>query len=80
MATTLKVKKVGKNQIETSWKPNHPKSDQIDSWLQHLSPGYVEYLLQFGNDPHCNACRDGGCEMQGTGNDACTGFKFGARW
>lgn len=79
MATTLKVKKQGK-QYQITFPSNHPKADKIDKWLQHLSPGYVEYLLQFGQDPHCSACRDCGCDNVGMGDDACPAFKFGARW
>lgn len=48
--------------------------------LQRMSPGYIEYILQFGTDPHCNACRDKKCENQGNGDDACQAFKFGEKW
>lgn len=79
MAKNLKVTRKGKK-LTISWDSKHPKADRIEKWLQHLSPGYVEYLLQFGYDPHCSACRDSSCENCGMGDDACPAFKFGQKW
>ncbi len=81
MSTILKVKDIGGGKQEISWPPKHPKAKQIREWLDRkLSPGYVEYLLQFGVDPHCGACRDTKCENVGRGDDACGAFKFGLKW
>jgi len=75
--TVLTVERKGRN---ISWDDDHPKSAQIYKWLKYLSPGYVEYLLQFGCDPHCSACRDTRCENAGHGDDACAAFKYGEEW
>ena len=75
----LKVKIQG-DKFNVSYPANHPKVDKIEGWLKHLSPGYIEYLLQFDKDPHCNACRDGACENAGMGDDACPAFQYGEEW
>ena len=78
--TVLKVteERVG---LRIRFSANHPKVKQIQEWLDNgLSPGYVEYLLKAGRDPHCSACRDWECENVGNGDDACRGFKYGERW
>jgi hypothetical protein len=82
MSTVLKVKKVGKNQVSVSYPKDHPKAERIEKWLDYLSPGYIEYLLQTNDmhGPHCSACRDFDCENHGMGDDACPAFKYGARW
>ncbi len=79
MPTVLRVKKVNK-EYKISFPAKHPKRKQIEKWLGRLSPGYTEYLLQFGDDPHCSACRDKDCENMGMGDDACRAFKFGLDW
>ena len=79
MPNHLRVKKSG-NKVSVSWKSNHPKSAKINAWLKYLSPGYVEYLLRYDNDPHCNACRAKDCDNVGRGDDACPGFIFGNSW
>ena len=80
MKTILKVKPTANGQLNVSWASKHPKSKDIEKWLKHLSAGYVEYLLQFDADPHCNACRETECENVGGGDDACRAFKFGLKW
>jgi len=80
MSTILTVTPSGPNTLSISYPTNHEKAEKIEKWLQRLSPGYTEYLLQFGQDPHCNACRDTECENVGMGDDACHGFKFGQEW
>jgi hypothetical protein len=60
---------------------NIPQAKDIKRWIRiGLSAGYMTYLLKFGEDPHCSACRDAGCENRGHGDDACEGFKYGDRW
>jgi len=76
----LKVKPAGKGKVMIDYPAKHPKAARIEEWLKRLSPGYVEYLLKFDTDPHCNACRDSGCENVGNGDDACPAFKYGDRW
>jgi hypothetical protein len=78
--TVLNVEKAEGDKLTVSYPPNHPKAERIKEWLKYLSPGYVEYLVQFGEDPHCTACRDAKCENRGMGDDACPGFKFGEEW
>lgn len=78
--TTLEVKKSKDNKLTISWKANHPKNKEIENWLAHLSPGYTEFLLKFGHDPHCENCRDAECPDIGSGNDACPAFKYGEVW
>ncbi len=81
MGTVLKVKNINDEEQEIRYPSNHPKIEKIRAWIDNgLSPGYIEYLLQFGVDPHCNACRDTGCENAGRGDDACRAFKFGLEW
>lgn len=80
MKTILRVKKVEGDKLQISYPAKHPKKDRIEKWLKYLSPGYIEYLLHFGDDPHCTACRDVDCEAVGLGDDACRGFKFGLDW
>ena len=75
----LQVKKKGKR-IEISWPKGHPQGEQIEKWLKRMSPGYVEYLLKFGTDPHCSACRDDKCPSVGNGDDACPAFMYGEKW
>ncbi len=79
MATLLTVKAIG-DELQINWPPNHAKADKIKNWLSYLSPGYVEWLLRFGKDPHCSNCRDMGCDNIGNGDDACQGFKFSQNW
>lgn len=78
--SVLKVKKVAGNKLNVSYPKNHPKAEKIDGWLKHLSPGYVEYLLAHGTDPHCSACRATDCDNVGMGDDACSGFMWGEKW
>lgn len=78
--TVLEVTVKGKQQ-EISYPADHPKAAKIKKWFANgLSAGYVEYLLTFDKDPHCNACRDTKCESVGNGDDACRGFMFGELW
>jgi len=82
METIIKVTEINDEtgEIKLNYPSDHPKAEQIEGWLQRLSPGYIEYLLQFGTDPHCNACKDIECENIGMGDDACPGFQFGEKW
>lgn len=81
--SVLKVKITGKGKNEkltVSYPKNHPKAARIAKWLEYLSPGYVEYLLAYDTDPHCNACRATDCDNVGMGDDACPGFMWGEKW
>ena len=79
--TILEVKDLGEGKLQVTYPEDQQKKDDIERWLKNVSPGYVEYLLNSnGQDPHCNSCRDFGCENQGMGDDACRGFKFGEAW
>jgi len=78
--TILTVKSAGKDKLSISYPKNHPKAEKIKKWLSYLSPGYVEWLLQVGSDPHCSNCRAMDCENVGMGDDACPGFQFGEDW
>ena len=77
--TILRVKKFG-DAFEVSWPTDHKEASNIQGWLNNVSPGYVEWLLQFGKDPHCSNCRDIECENVGNGDDACPAFKWGEEW
>ena len=80
MARILKVKKEGKK-LTVSFPADHPKADKIDEMLGRLSPGYVEYYIQHGTDPHCPECRNHKCPDFGqSGDDACSAFKIGSIW
>ena len=78
--TALKIEKLKDNKLSISWKANHPKEKEIKRWLSYLSPGYVEFLPQFGHDPHCGSCRDAECPDIGSSSDACPAFKYGENW
>lgn len=78
--TVLKVEKVKGNKLNISYPANHPKKKDIERWLTYLSPGYTEFLIQTGHDPHCNSCRDYCCENVGMEDDACPAFKYGDKW
>jgi hypothetical protein len=78
--SVLKVKFLGKNKLSVSYPADHPKANDIKRWLTYLSAGYTEFLIRFGYDPHCDACRDSECENCGNGDDACSGFKYGDKW
>ena len=78
--TVLTVKKVDEKQCSVGYPANHPKKKDIERWLSHLGPGYVEYLLKHGCDPHCTACRATDCDNVGNGDDACPGFMYGEEW
>ena len=71
-----------KEQLLVSYPSDYSKEkvEKIKKWLQHLSPGYVEHLLKFNEEPHCSSCRDMSCEDVGSGNDACPGFKYTEKW
>jgi len=75
----MKIESKGVDTLTVSYPPNHPKADKIKKWLEYLSVGYIEYLLQFGEDPHCSACRASDCDNVGMGDDACRGFIFGLK-
>jgi len=78
--TILRVKVVGKN-WEVSYPTNHEQVEDIKRWLSYeLSPGYVEWLLHMGKDPHCSNCRDMECDNIGNGDDACKAFMYGEKW
>jgi len=79
MKRVLNVVKKGE-ELKISWPSKHPKSASIKKWLNSLSPGYVEYLLQTGEDPHCSNCQDFECMNNGSGDDACSAFKIGNDW
>jgi len=78
--TILKVERVDAEHQRVSYPADHPKKKDIERWLGYLSPGYVEFLLKRGCDPHCSACRAEDCENVGMGDDACPAFKFGEEW
>jgi hypothetical protein len=77
--TTLKVK-VYKDRMDVTYPADHKQKDDIERWLKNLSPGYAEWMLQVGSDPHCSNCRDMKCENFGRGDDACPAFQFGEKW
>ena len=78
--TILTVKKVDAKRQTVSYPADHPKKEDIERWLGYLSPGYTEYMLKFGVDPHCSACRATDCDNVGNGDDACRGFMYGEEW
>ena len=78
--SVITVKSAGKGKVTIAYPANHPKAKDIERWLEYLSAGYVEFLLRFGYDPHCTACRDEKCENCGNGDDACEAFKYGDKW
>jgi hypothetical protein len=78
--TILHVVQNGKK-LTVTYPANHKQADDIERWFSYeLSPGYIEWMLQVGSDPHCTNCRDMDCENFGNGDDACKGFKFGEKW
>jgi len=77
--TVLTVEKKPEGLL-VSFPKNHPKAKQIDAWLKNVSPGYTEYLIKHGCDPHCSACRADDCDNVGMGDDACAGFMWGEEW
>ena len=80
--TVLQVTNLGHGRVKVSY-PTKPESRmrKIEAWIKAgLSAGYIEYLLRFGVEPHCSACRDRTCENVGNGDDACKAFKYGDEW
>ena len=80
MSTVLHVE-VNEDTFTIDYPDNHKQVDDIKRWFSYnLSPGYVEWMLKVGSDPHCTNCRDISCENFGNGDDACCGFQFGEKW
>ena len=79
--TILNAKMLDDGRMEVSYPGNHKRVDDIERWLSYeLSPGYIEWLLKTGVDPHCTNCRALDCENFGRGDDACKAFQFGEKW